>query len=689
MPIHCDTPVQYLKGVGPRVAQILSKKNIYTVEDLLNWYPRGYEDRRAARTLSSLSPGDRVSVIAEVFQVSYMNLGRSQRRIYNVRIKDASGYMSCKFFRIPFRGYFDRLQKGKRVRVIGKVTSYNGQIEFHHPDILDVNENDENKDEIVPLYTEIEGLSHQRILKILKIAFSLIEDIPDTLPETIIRKNNLPSRKEAITQIHFPKLSDADKIFEMKTSAYQRLIFEEFFWLELQLAKKRSQFTRKKGALIREDKRLFDRIQLEYRLTDAQNRTLYEIIKDITSGYPMLRLIQGDVGSGKTIVALLATSIVIQNGFQVALMAPTEILAEQHFKTARTLFKDLGVKVDQLVGSLNSKAKRERIAKLESGETNLIIGTHALIQEGVNFNNLGFVIVDEQHRFGVKQRGLLKLKGKSPHFLVMTATPIPRTLAMTVYGDLEVSVLNELPPGRIPALTRLVYSSSHEKMWNFLKREVESGRQAYVVYPLVEVSEKMDLKAAEMGYIELQKKFRTLKVGLLHGQMKSLEKDTIMKQFRDREIQILVSTSIIEVGVDVPNATIMVIEHAERFGLSQLHQLRGRVGRGSGKSYCFLLPGYALSEESRERLNIMTRTVDGFKIAEADLEIRGPGEFLGAKQSGLPGFRMAHLTRDIDILKKARKSAFEIITKDPGLKLPEHVKLQEKLEKNLDLFSNG
>ena len=689
MPIHCDTPVQYLKGVGPRVAQILSKKNIYTVEDLLNWYPRDYEDRRAVRTLSNLSPGDRVSVIAEIFHVSYINLGRTRKRIYNVRIKDSSGQMSCKFFRIPFRGYFDRLQKGKRVRVIGKVTSYNGQIEFHHPDILDVNENDENKDEIVPLYTEIEGLSHKRVLKILKTAFSLIEDIPDTLPETIVEKNNLLSRKEAIAQIHFPKLSDTDKIFKMKTPAYQRLIFEEFFWLELQLAKKRSQFTRKKGVLIKEDKALFDRIQLEYNLTDAQNRTLNEIIKDITSGYPMLRLIQGDVGSGKTIVALLAASIVIQNGFQVALMAPTEILAEQHFKTAKTLFKDLGVKVEQLVGSLNLKTKRERISKLENGETHLIIGTHALIQEGVTFNNLGFVIVDEQHRFGVKQRGLLKLKGKSPHFLVMTATPIPRTLAMTVYGDLEVSVINELPPGRIPALTRLVYSSSHEKMWNFLSKEVENGRQAYVVYPLVEVSEKMDLKAAEIGYVELQKKFKTLKVGLLHGQMKSLEKDTIMKQFRDKTIQVLVSTSIIEVGVDVPNATIMVIEHAERFGLSQLHQLRGRVGRGSGKSYCFLLPGYALSEESRERLNIMTRTVDGFKIAEADLEIRGPGEFLGAKQSGLPGFRIAHLTRDIDILRKARISAFEIITKDPDLKLPEHVKLREKLEKNLDLFSSG
>ncbi len=689
MAIYFDTPVQYLKGVGPRVAQILSRKNIHIVEDLLNWYPRSYEDRRAVRTLSSLSSGDRVSVVAEIFHISSLKMGRSQRRIYNIRIKDSSGYMSCKFFRIPFRGYFDRFHKGKRVRIIGKVTNYNGQIEFHHPDILDIEEHEENKDEIIPLYTEIEGLSQKRILKILKTAFSLIEDIPETLPERVLKANNLVSRKEAIFQIHFPKLSDADKIFKMKTSAYQRLIFEEFFWLELLLAKRRSQFVKEKGVLIKGDKTLFNKVRLEYELTDSQKRTLSEVIKDITSGYPMLRLIQGDVGSGKTVVALLAASIIIQNGFQVALMAPTEILVEQHFKTALALFKGCGIEIDQLVGSLSLKGKKDRIAKLENGTTDLIIGTHALIQDEVKFKNLGFVIVDEQHRFGVKQRNLLKLKGKSPHFLIMTATPIPRTLAMTVYGDLEVSVIDKLPPGRIPVFTRLVYPSSYEKMWNFLKQEVQSGRQAYIIYPLVEVSEKIDLKAAETGYSELKRKLPNLKIGLLHGQMKFLEKDEIMKQFRKGDIQVLVSTSVIEVGVDVPNATIMIVEHAERFGLSQLHQLRGRIGRGSAKGYCFLLPGYALSEESRERLSIMTSSNNGFEIAEADLKIRGPGEFLGSRQSGLPGFRIGHLIRDIDLLKKARKVAFEIITKDPDLVFPEHIKLKKKLEKNSLLFNSA
>ncbi|KYG63159.1 ATP-dependent DNA helicase RecG [Bdellovibrio bacteriovorus] len=682
MALRLDTQIQYLKGVGPKLGDLFTRKGLKTIGDLFEFYPRAYEDQRAARNIASLKMDDIVSIKAQVVTVHSINMGRSTRKMYDVVVKDASGQIHCKFFRVPYKGYFERFKPYKEVRVVGKVTDYRGRLEFHHPDIRDIEPDEETQDALIPLYTEIEGLATNKIMKMVRQAFSQIEEWPEeALPKWIIEKYKLLPRKDALKEMHYPDPQKAAQYAEFKSSAQKRIIFDEFFWLELFLASKKTGF-QKEGApkiLNKATKLAALEKSLPFQLTNAQKRVFGEIRKDLEKSHPMHRMVQGDVGSGKTLVSFMAAAYASESGFQSCLMAPTEILAEQHFKNAQKVLEPLGLRLALLVGKSKASERKQVLEALHSGEIDLIIGTHALIEDEVIFSNLGLVIIDEQHRFGVEQRGVLKNKGNSPHFLVMTATPIPRTLAMTVYGDLDVSIVDEMPPGRSPIQTRATFESKRPQALQFMMEQIQKGRQAYIVYPLVEESEKIDLKDAVSEYEKLKELYPKVSFGLLHGKMKPSEKDQIMDQFRRNEIQVLVSTTVIEVGVDVPNANIMIIEHAERFGLSQLHQLRGRVGRGEHKSFCILIMGYAVSEEGKERTAMMEKTSDGFKIAEFDLEMRGPGEFMGTRQSGLSGFKMANLVRDMQTLQEAREAAFEVLRRDPKLAYLENQNLKAEL----------
>ncbi len=681
MAISLETSIQYLKGVGPKLAELFSRKGLKTVQDLIEFYPRSYEDQRQARNIASLQPGETVSLKAQVVKVSSIPLGKSRRRIYDVALKDASGIIHCKFFRVPYKGYFERFSPLKEVRIVGEVKNYRGRIEFHHPDIRDIEPDEELQDQLIPLYTELEGMSSNKIMKLIRSAMSQVQPWPsEKFPADLLKKYQLLSKQQAWMDIHLPQPEQAADLLAFQSAAQKRIIFEEFFWLELFLATKKAGLQRQKGPCIENDQKWVRNViqNLPFKMTGAQERAIREIQKSLAGPHPMNRLVQGDVGSGKTLVCLLACTQTAQSGFQSCLMVPTEILAEQHFKNAQ---KYLGsqVRLAILTGKTKTRERREILEKLQEGEIDILIGTHALIEPDVQFKNLGLVVVDEQHRFGVEQRGALKEKGRNPHFLVMTATPIPRTLAMTVYGDLEVSLIDELPPGRSPIQTRVAYSSKRRMAFDFMRDQIKKGRQAYVIYPLVEESEKMDLKNAVDEFEQLKAQYPDLSMGLLHGKMKPQEKDEVMERFRQQEFQVLISTTVIEVGVDVPNATVMIVEHAERFGLSQLHQLRGRVGRGEHKSYCILMLGYAVSDEARQRVEFMEKTTDGFKIAEFDLEMRGPGEFLGTRQSGLAGFKMANLVRDFAILLQAREAAFEILKNDPQLSQSQHQLLKEEL----------
>lgn len=680
MALQFDTDIQYVKGVGPKLGDLFRRRGILRVKDLLEFYPRTYEDRRAVRHIQSLVPDQLVSLKARVLKVRSMFLGKSKRKMYEVLVGDTTGRISCKFFRVPYKGYFERFQPNQEVRVIGKVTFYRGTKEFHHPDIHPINADEEIENDLMPIYTEIEGLSSSRIARLIQTVIG--QPIPDSLPGWVREKYELKPLGEALREIHDPPVDQADLFLKMESAAQRRIIFDEFFLVELHLALKRAGLEKENAIPIQASGQLAEKLRksLEFQLTAAQDRSFSEIAEDLRKPHPMHRLVQGDVGSGKTLVALMAAAFASEAGAQTALMVPTEILAEQHYHNAKQRLEPLGIGVDLLTSQCKGKERQAILSRLKGGETKLCVGTHALIQDDVDFKNLSLVVVDEQHRFGVEQRNKLKRKGLSPHFLVMTATPIPRTLAMTVYGDLDVSVIDELPKGRQPIVTRKTFQSKRHLVMGFVRDQIHTGRQAYIVYPLVEESETMDLKNAIEECEKIRVEFPEFKVGLLHGRMKSSEKDEVMDSFRRGQIQILVATTVIEVGVDVPNANVMVIEHAERFGLSQLHQLRGRVGRGAHKSYCVLVLGYAMSEEAQRRAEIMERTTDGFKIAEADLEMRGPGEFLGTRQSGLPGFKVANLVRDVKILQHARDAAFRLIEHDPSLAKIEHAPLRVKLE---------
>lgn len=682
MALRLDTQIMYLKGVGPKLGDLFSRKGLKTLRDLIEFYPRAYEDQRAARNIASLKLNDIVSMKATVAAVHSVNMGRSTRKMYDVVLKDSSGQIHCKYFRVPYKGYFERFKPYTEVRVVGKVIEYRGRLEFHHPDIRDVEPDEETQDALIPLYTEIEGLATSKIMKLVRQALAQIEEWPEeALPKWMLEKYQLRTRKEALRELHFPDAAKASEYAEFKNTSQRRIIFEEFFWLELFLAARKTGF-QKEGApkIINQAQKLIAlERSLPFQMTGAQRRVFAEIKADLEAGHPMHRLVQGDVGSGKTLVSFMAALYAAESGFQSCLMAPTEILAEQHYKNAKKLLEPLGLRLALLVGKSKTSERKQILADLAAGSVDLIIGTHALIEDEVQFVNLGLVIIDEQHRFGVEQRGILKNKGKSPHFLVMTATPIPRTLAMTVYGDLDVSIIDEMPAGRSPIQTRAIFESKRPQALQFMLEQIKKGRQAYFVYPLVEESEKIDLKNAVSEFEKLQVQFPQVKFGLLHGKMKSDEKDQVMEQFRRHEIQVLVSTTVIEVGVDVPNANIMIIEHAERFGLSQLHQLRGRVGRGEHKSFCVLIMGYAVSDEGKQRTEMMEKTSDGFKIAEFDLEMRGPGEFMGTRQSGLAGFKLANLVRDMSVLQQAREAAFEVLRRDPKLSFLDHKNLKEEL----------
>jgi ATP-dependent DNA helicase RecG len=676
MAMSLSTEVRMIKGVGPQRAQLLAERGIYTLEDLLGYLPFRYEDRIHFSEVKDIQPNGTYTIRARVMSGQAIRTMRFRRdAIYHLLVQDETGgLLPCKFFH---GGYLEgRLKPGQLLILHGKaeidklrparIEMINPQIELLNSDEMDSTE----VGRIVPIYEAISTFGSKQIRRAMYAAVQLIDPrVPDVLPESLRVRLGYPSRGEALIHTHFPEPTESlDALNTFRSPAQQRLIFEEFFLYQLSLGLDR-RATRKENAIafrVREDRirEALKRI-LPFKPTEAQKHVLAEIVADLEKPAPMNRLLQGDVGSGKTIVALQAAVIAIENSTQAALMAPTEILAVQHFLSARRILGKAGYRVELLISGLKFAEKQAALDRIRSGEAQLVIGTHALIEENVEFARLGFVAIDEQHRFGVLQRKRLMDKaasrGHSPHVLVLTATPIPRTLSLTLYGDLDVSVLDELPPGRTPIVTRVTNETHLPGVWESFRREVGAGRQGYIVYPVIEES-KLELKAAIDEYERLSKEvFPKLKLGLLHGRLSSEEKDDVMQRFHRNEVQILVTTTVVEVGVDVPNASVMVIEHAERFGLAQLHQLRGRIGRGAQKSHCILVAPFRMTDEARARLDTMVRTSNGFEIAETDLQLRGPGEFFGTRQSGELGFHIANPLRDRELLELARKEAFALV----------------------------
>lgn len=668
-----DTPAEFLKGVGPRRAEALRTVNIETLQDLLEFSPRRYLDHSDIRYIRDLDPEDDVTVMGEVVSKQLIRYGK--KRLI-VRIHDGTGILEAVWFNQTeiFARIFSEHQM---VAFSGKVTRYKFW-QMIHPDfdVLSDNREQLHTGQIIPIYPSTQelkkvGLSNYSFRRIISLALQKFgETIPETLPEYLQKRYHLFSRKDAYQQMHFPESK------EKLQQVARRFKYEELFYLQLLMAlRKHFYYSPVVGLTINVEPHWLEKMikALPFTPTAAQMRVLNDIRDDLLSSHPMNRLVQGDVGSGKTVVALLGMQMAIAAGYQAAIMAPTEILAQQHYFNIRNLLAGQAVKTALLIGSLPEKSKASIRGKIARGEVELLIGTHALIQEQVQFRNLGFVVIDEQHRFGVMQRSELIQKGQTPHVLVMTATPIPRTLALTVYGDLDVSVIDELPPGRQEIRTYWRIDNRLELIYNFVRERLTRKEQVYIVYPLIEESEKLDLKAAKEAYHHLQKEiFPEYRLELLHGRLKLADKERIMNNFKKGAAQMLVATTIIEVGVDVPQATIMIIEHAERFGLSQLHQLRGRVGRGKEQAYCILITPAEINEVARERMEVMAKTNDGFVIAEEDLRLRGSGEFFGTRQHGLPDLKYADLVSDQNIIQTARKDAFTLVEKDPHLRLPEH-----------------
>ena len=675
MTVALTTDVRMLKGVGPQRAELLAERGIYTLEDLLNYLPFRYEDRIHFSKIKDIQPNAVYTLRARVMSGQAVRGMYGRDAIYHLLVQDDTGSLPCKFFH---GGYLEgRLKPGQQLILHGKVEidknrparreMVNPQIEVLSSEEVDSTE----MGRIVPIYEAVGTFGSRQIRRAVYATLQNLEpDIPDVLPADLRTRLGFPGRRQALIETHFPPQTEPlDALNTFRSPAQQRLIFEEFFLYQLSLALGRKN-ARKENAIpfrVREDsvREALKKI-LPFKPTAAQKRVLAEIAGDLEKPVPMNRLLQGDVGSGKTIVALQAAVIAMENGCQAALMAPTEILAVQHYLSAKRILGPGGYQVELLVSGLKPSEKVAAKERIRTGEAQLVVGTHALIEEDVEFRKLGFAGIDEQHRFGVMQRKRLMDKavrrGHAPHVLVLTATPIPRTLSLTLYGDLDVSVIDELPPGRTPIETRMTGEPHLKGVWEFLRREVEAGHQAYIIYPVIEES-KLELKAAMEEYERLSRQvFPKLKVGLLHGRLSSEEKEDVMQRFRRNEVQILVATTVVEVGVDVPNATVMVIEHAERFGLAQLHQLRGRIGRGAQKSYCILVAPARLTDEGRARLETMVRTNNGFEIAETDLQLRGPGEFFGTRQSGELGFHVANPLRDRSMLELARKEALALAT---------------------------
>jgi ATP-dependent DNA helicase RecG len=673
---YLASALQYLKGVGPRRAADLQRVGLQTVEDLLYRFPIRYEDRSSFQTIASLQPGAAASIVGEVVSCGVRPTRRPRFKIFELLIRDRTGALRAIWFNQPFLN--DIFRPHQRVVLFGRLelTSHGLQLQNPQYEILRQEDPDHegayaeaSDDEtlhtgrIVPIYEKTGALTTKMQRVLVHHALSQLPPvIPDPLPPEVRARLHLVDRRTALADAHFPPANASlDELNAIRSPAQRRLIFEEFFLFQagLVLRKRRAETEHKpRSVVITDEIREAARHVLPFRLTGDQKKALAEIVRDMQRPHPMNRLLQGDVGSGKTIVALMAAVVAMENRFQVAFMAPTEILAEQHFITIRRLLEASRFRLALLTGATGSKRRREIQAELAGGSIHLVVGTHTLVQEPVSFAELGLVIIDEQHRFGVIQRAALRAKGLHPDALVMTATPIPRTLALTTYGDLDVSTMREMPPGRQPIRTIAKPESRREEIYDFIRAQLDTGRQAYVVYPLVEESSKIDLRAAtEMADHLAHDVFPAYRVALLHGRLKQDAKDRVMSAFSRGEFDVLVSTTVIEVGVDVSNASVMLVEHAERFGLSQLHQLRGRVGRGPHLSYCILLYQSPLSDQARDRLKALTETMDGFVIAERDLQLRGPGDFFGTRQSGMPTLRVGDLLRDHQLMEEARREA--------------------------------
>ena len=710
--LELATSVQYVKGVGPRLGEILANKSIYTVDDLLHYLPFRYEDRLNPKGIAELRPGEMATVIAEV-RTSGLFRTRSMP-LFQMTAGQGRARLKCIWFNASYLR--DRFKPGQLLALYGKVEqdNHSGELQLVQPqfEVLDDASEDTQAGaaqkkiaaslevgRIVPIYEAAGKLTSRWFRRIVHTALeSLTPDFPEPIPKAVRQRLSLIPPREALHQVHWPEAGESlEDLQTARTPAHIRLIFEELFFVELGLELKRREQKAQTGIAFELDDRVRNAIKriLPFHPTSAQKRALKDIASDMEKPCPMRRLLQGDVGSGKTIVAFEAAIIAIENGYQVALMAPTEILAQQHYFSARRILENAGYRIALLTGSLEHGRKREVRRHISQGNAQLVIGTHALIEQTVEFDKLGLVIVDEQHRFGVLQRfKLMKKSGEPSHdhvgtaapspfssgqapgrpaerssaavgepdVLVMTATPIPRTLALTLYGDLDDSVIDELPPGRTPIVTRRVSDDQSAEVWRFVRKQIAADHQAYVVYPVIEENEENELKAAIQMHRQLREKiYPDLRVGLLHGRMAPDEKEAVMHDFQSGTVQVLVSTTVIEVGVDVANATVMVIEHAERFGLAQLHQLRGRIGRGAAKSYCVLMTGGKISEDGERRLDAMVRTNDGFQIAELDLELRGPGEFFGTRQAGMPSFRVANIIRDRQLLEAAKREAAAVL----------------------------
>lgn len=679
--------IQYVKGIGPKKAEKLNKLGIYTIKDLLYYFPRQFEDRSVIKKIAQLEDEEKVTVKALITNIESYTPKKGMT-ITRIDVKDDTGFAKLTFFN---REYIkNTFRVGDSILAFGKVKKNGRFVELNSCELEYLSTSPKNIGKLVPVYPLSYGITNKDIMNTVRMVFENKDiKIPEYMPEYLLKKYRLCGIDYAIKNIHFPKDKKSLKV------ALYRLIFEELLVLQLGLFMYKGGNSNEKGIVFKRDQRLDEVLEsLPFSLTRAQNRALNEIIDDMCSEKVMNRLVQGDVGSGKTVVALLALAECVFNGYQGALMAPTEILAQQHYESFTETFEDIGINVELLTGSVTKKQKEGILHRARDGEIDILIGTHALIEDNVEFKNIGLVITDEQHRFGVRQRGKLSSKGTSPDILVMTATPIPRTLALILYGDLDISIIDELPPGRQPIETIAVEKKKRDKVYNSLvRREVDKGRQVYIVCPLVEESESLDITSATETTEEIKRDFfPDLRVGLLHGKMKPSEKDAIMTAFKNHELDILVSTTVIEVGVNVPNSTLMIIENAERFGLAQLHQLRGRVGRGKHQSYCVLIYG-SNSEVCRKRMGIMEETNDGFKISEKDLEIRGPGEFFGTMQHGVPELKVANLFKHMKILKTVQQEARIIIGEDPtldfkeyrGLKREIESKFKDKIEKDITM----
>ncbi|VHY52061.1 ATP-dependent DNA helicase RecG [Clostridioides difficile] len=665
--------VQYVKGIGPKKADKLNKLGIFTLKDLLYYFPRQFEDRNNLKKIAQLEDGEKVTIKAVISSINTFS-PKEGMTLTKIDVKDETGSAKLVFFN---KSYIkNTFRPGDSILVFGKVKKKFNNLELTSCELEYLTNSPKNTCRFMPVYQLTYGVTNKEIMSIIR---TVLEDkdliIQEYMPQRIIEKYRLCSIDFAVRNIHSPSSKESLKI------ALYRIVFEELLILQLGLFVFKSGRNKEDGIKFETSKDLKKIINaLPFKLTKAQNRALDEIIQDMNLDKIMNRLVQGDVGSGKTVVALLALANCVLNGYQGALMAPTEILAGQHYISLTESLKDFGINVGLLIGSLTKKQKDTVLEQIKNNEIDILIGTHALIEDKVEFSNIGLVITDEQHRFGVMQRSKLSLKGANPDILVMTATPIPRTLALILYGDLDISIIDELPPGRQPIETIAIEKSKRDRAYNNLvRREVESGRQVYIVCPLVEESEAIEAKSAVELVEELRAEyFHDLRLGLLHGKMKSSEKDEVMGLFKNKEIDILVSTTVIEVGVNVPNATLMIIENAERFGLAQLHQLRGRVGRGSHKSYCVLIYD-SKTDVCRQRMAIMEETNDGFKISEKDLEIRGPGEFFGTRQHGLPELKVANLFKHIKILKLAQQEARYILGEDNNLQLKENMALKKEI----------